>query len=86
MDDTERFSIDSDTYLTSVINYIHQNPIKHGFVSNIEDWQYSSYGSILSDRPTLLSRNDVIDWFGSTDEFKNFHRCHAIKLHEDWEY
>jgi putative transposase len=86
IDYTKRFSIDSDSCLTSVINYIHQNLIKHGFVSSLADWKYSSYGSILSDRPTLLSRNDVIDWFGSTDEFKNFHRCRAIKLHEDCEY
>ncbi len=86
IDYTKRFSIDSDSYLTSVINYIHQNPIKHGFVSNPVDWKYSSYGSILSDRPTLLSRNNAIDWFGSADEFKRFHNSHTVILEEDWEY
>ena len=86
VDYTKRFSIESDSYLTSVINYIHQNPIKHGFVSQTEDWKYSSYGSILSEKPTLLSRNDVIDWFGNIDEFKNFHHSHSIMLHEDWEF
>ncbi|GAB4147146.1 MAG: transposase [Candidatus Promineifilaceae bacterium] len=24
-------------------NYIHQNPVKHGYVQNSEDWRFSSY-------------------------------------------
>lgn len=49
IDFTKRFAIDSDSYITSTINYIHQNPVKHGFVNTPEDWKYSSYGSILSE-------------------------------------
>ncbi len=26
------------------LNYIYNNPIKHEYVENIEDWKYSSYG------------------------------------------
>lgn len=25
------------------LNYIYSNPVKHGYVDNIEDWEYSSY-------------------------------------------
>ena len=25
------------------INYIHYNPVKHGYVSEIKDWEYSTY-------------------------------------------
>ncbi|MDP1546755.1 MAG: transposase [Anaerolineales bacterium] len=25
------------------LNYIHYNPVKHGYVGNPEDWEYSSY-------------------------------------------
>jgi putative transposase len=28
--------------LTNHINYIHQNPVKHGYVQYAKDWQYSS--------------------------------------------
>jgi putative transposase len=28
--------------LVNHINYIHQNPVKHGYVKNAKDWQYSS--------------------------------------------
>jgi putative transposase len=26
------------------LGYIYGNPVKHGYVKNIEDWKYSSYG------------------------------------------
>lgn len=29
------------------VNYIHYNPVKHGLVSNPEDWQWSSYHRFL---------------------------------------
>ncbi len=25
------------------VNYIHNNPVKHGYVSNVKDWPYSTY-------------------------------------------
>ncbi len=28
-------------------NYIHQNPVKHGYVSRLEDWPFSSYNYYL---------------------------------------
>ena len=27
-----------------------------------------------------------MDWFGNTDEFKNFHNSHTVMLEKDWEY
>ena len=24
-------------------NYVHYNPVKHGYVDNLEDWEFSSY-------------------------------------------
>ncbi len=29
--------------LTNHLNYIHFNPVKHGLVKNVADWQYSSF-------------------------------------------
>ncbi len=36
IDFTKRFHTNSDSYLTSVINYIHQNPVKHGFQNHLK--------------------------------------------------
>ena len=38
-------SLWTDGDLWSRINYIHANPVKHGYVSAPEDWRWSSYRS-----------------------------------------
>ncbi len=50
IDYTKRFVIESEVYLTNTINYIHQNPVKHGFVESLEDWQHSSFNSLISSK------------------------------------
>lgn len=86
IDFTKRFLIKSDHYLTTVINYIHQNPVKHGFVKDLEDWYFSSYHSILSIKPTSLNRNVVLDWFGNRKEYIAFHATNNAGLLDEWEY
>jgi REP element-mobilizing transposase RayT len=86
IDFTKRFVINSDAYLSTVINYIHQNPVKHGFIKDLADWKYSSFNSILSEKPTLLCRNEVVSWFGSINDFKNYHQINDINLFDDWEF
>ena len=69
-----------------MINYIHQNPVKHGFSQRAEDWKYSSYQSIRSNKPTALSKEEVIEWFGNIDEFVAFHERNTAELLDAWEY
>ncbi len=72
----ERFrrkEVTSDAYFTTLIAYIHANPQRHGFVNDFREYPYSSYQSLLSDKPTRLRREAVRTWFGSTDEFCAFH-------------
>ena len=38
----------------ALCNYIHYNPVKHGYVQNPEDWHFSSYRHYL--------RNDGDVW------------------------
>jgi putative transposase len=86
IDFTKRFLVDSDDYFTAVVSYIHQNPIHHGFVNNLNDWFYSSYHSHLSNKNTKLKRAEVIDWFGNIDEFKRFHESNIQSLNPNVEY
>ncbi len=86
IDYTKRFKLDSDSYLTSAINYIHQNPVKHGFVTCADDWYFSSYQSILSDKPTLLERAEVLEHFGDKKLYKEFHHKQKVLLLPEWEY
>lgn len=69
----KRKKIEDESYFTRLINYIHLNPVTHGFVSKPEDWKYSSYNTILSDKSTLIKREAVIKMF---DDVENFKYCH----------
>jgi REP element-mobilizing transposase RayT len=69
----ERKQITSDKYLQNVIYYIHNNPVQHGFVKQMSLYPWTSYESILSDKPTKIKRNDIVNLYGSKDEFINYH-------------
>lgn len=69
----KRKQIDSEAYYSQLIRYIHHNPIKHQVWPNYKTYKWSSYPSLVSDKPTSLSRDYILEWFGGLDEFKRFH-------------
>ena len=71
-----RIKLDNEEYLKNLILYIHLNPIHHQFVDDFRVYKHSSYNSILSNKPTDLLREDVINLF---EERKNFIDAHQIK-------
>ena len=36
--------------LNNHINYIHYNPVKHGYVKCVKDWKYSSFHKFVEDK------------------------------------
>ncbi len=43
-------------------DYIHQNPVKAGFVKKPEEWEFSSYSDIFASRKgTLVNRERIIE-------------------------
>jgi len=69
----ERKLVDNGRYFTTLIIYIHRNPQTHGFVDDFRDWPWSSYGTVLVDKPTQLCRNETVDWFDGRDAFMDAH-------------
>ncbi|SFO10346.1 REP element-mobilizing transposase RayT [Paenimyroides ummariense] len=69
----ERKLIESEKYFQNLIFYIHNNPVFHGFTANINNYPWSSYGTILSDRPTKLKRQEVIEYYGDLENFIQYH-------------
>jgi len=57
--------VEDDTYLLTVIRYIHQNPVKAGLCKRVSDYKYSSYGDYISGNPRLV---DVGFALGITDK------------------
>ena len=69
-----RKHINDNSYFTRLIHYIHHNPVHHNFVDDVSEWKHSSFHSILSNKETLLERQQIIEWFGSKNEFIEFHK------------
>jgi hypothetical protein len=66
--------ITSDSYYTTIITYIHQNPVIASLVKNMEDYKYSSYCAYLSGKETMLKKQEVLEWFGGLNGFIDDHR------------
>lgn len=62
--------IQTDQYLYAVINYIHRNPQRHKFVDDFRTWPFSSYRTLISDKPTRLDRAQVLEWFGGAAQLR----------------
>ena len=80
----ERFKrklIDSESYFTEIIFYIHANPQKHKLVNDFRDYEYSSYGALHLTEPTLIQQ-EVLSWFGGRDKFIQYHEKYREALIE----
>jgi len=71
-----RKEITSDEYIRQLIRYIHYNPVRHGFKSDIRKWEYSSYNSIVLKQDSCINQIELLKFFNSLEEF--------IEFHEDW--
>lgn len=76
----KRLLVDSKEYFINAMNYIHQNPIHHSFVDNIEDWKFSSFTNFYSDNDSKLQLETVYKLFeNKTDFIKNNDLQNAVK-------
>ncbi len=64
--------VEDESYLLTVIRYIHQNPIKAGICRAVEQYQYSSYGE-YSKNSDLIDR-DYIFQIISEGDFCEFNK------------
>lgn len=71
---TPRKIVSDNQSISTLIHYIHLNPVKHGFVSTPEEWKYSSYQSFINNEPTFVDKQFVLDWLGGEKEFLKFHQ------------
>ena len=78
----ERRLIENENYLLTCILYIHNNPVKHGFVKSVEDFKWSSYNDLISDKATFLEREFVLNLFGDKDNFIRYHGINTEGLEE----
>lgn len=65
--------VTADNYLRNLCRYIHANPVKHGLVNHILDWDYSNYAEWLGLREgTLVDKTFINDHFSNSSEYEAF--------------
>jgi len=69
----KRIQISTDEYLIWLIFYIHRNPVHHGYTDDFNNYRWSSYKSILSNKTTELARDKVVELFSSRKKLIAFH-------------
>jgi hypothetical protein len=65
-----KVELNNDDEIVSTITNLHLLPTKYKYCSQISDWKYSSYQAILSDKPSSIDRDSVINLFGNKEKFK----------------
>ncbi|MDX5442235.1 MAG: hypothetical protein LPJ89_00455 [Hymenobacteraceae bacterium] len=69
----KRIAITEEAYFTRLVYYIHANPETHGLVNDFRNYHHSSYNRMLLDKPSKLHKAEVLNWFGSKQDFIYFH-------------
>lgn len=77
-----RIKLDNEIYLKNIVLYIHLNPVHHQFTNDFENYKYSSYKSILSEKQTDLLREYVISLFYDKQNFKESHQIKGLNILE----
>lgn len=70
----ERKRVNDERYFKQLIFYIHNNPVKHGFVKHMIEYPWSSYLSIISITKSDSTIEKVLGWFDSESNFIEFHK------------
>ena len=77
----ERKLVTTEEYFQQLIFYIHNNPVHHGLVKQMSLYPWSSYETMLSEKPTMLQRNKVIDFFEDRENYIYYH-SNQIEMNE----
>lgn len=83
-------AVEDDSYLLTVIRYIHQNPVKAGITDDVSSYRWSSYNEYTG-KPEIIDRDFVLNMFSedretALSEFQSFHKKpsdqECLEIHE----
>jgi len=74
MKNFKRKKVRNTPYLLQLAKYIHYNPIEAKLASELNEWKFSSYASLISNTPTLLKRDDLLNWYNDLSNFIHVHK------------
>lgn len=78
LDFLKRKRVDDEKYLIKLLHYIHNNPLNHGFVEDINDWKYSSYHSYINlAKESKIEREEMMQYFETIKDFVEYHKSNV---------
>ena len=73
----KRVEVNKESYFTQAVIYIHANALKHKLCKDFTLYKWSSWYSITGNKPTLLCKEQVLDWFGGLSRFVEVHKSQS---------
>lgn len=77
---TKAKPVASDSYLITLLTYIHQNPIRSGLVEKAQDWKFSSYTDYIDLRNGTLPSKEFILGVIKKNELKELTERKLIEI------
>ncbi len=74
MKNFKRKLVKDKEYLRKLVHYIHNNPIEAELCSVPEEYPYSSYEQIITNKSTFIKSQEIISWFNDIENFICFHK------------
>ena len=75
-----RVEINEEKYFRNLTLYIHLNPEKHKIFNDFREYPYSSYKAYISDKPSMIKRDEVFQYFGDIENFIYNHNQRKIRM------
>jgi hypothetical protein len=75
----QKESVKEKEEILSHITRLHLLPVTRGLCSDASEWKFSSFQAILSEAPTAISREQVLDLFGGREAFVRAHEAEPYK-------
>lgn len=79
----KRCLVTSDAYLLRLICYIHANLVKHGFIDDFRDWEWSSYTKMPMPRLSKLPKQTILEWFGGQSSYEEAHKSYIFQEEDE---
>jgi putative transposase len=73
----KRVEVVKESHFTQAIIYIHANAQRHKLCTDFTNHIWSSWHTMLSEKPTRLKRSEVLEWFGGKQRFIDVHKSES---------
>lgn len=70
--------ITNERHFLNTLRYIHQNPVHHGFVDDLENWNYTSYATFLNPKKQGYYKKRVLYLLQDLQNFIAFHKNYRL--------